>query len=69
MISQGPSGNRAPSACVLAQQGWVASHKDLVQKVVDALVATMHGISTYSAAQIAAKMPRWGGEGHPVGLP
>ena len=46
-----------PSACVLAQQGWVAQHKDLVQKVVDALVATMHWINTHSAAQIAAKMP------------
>jgi NitT/TauT family transport system substrate-binding protein len=46
-----------PSACVLAQQGWVAAHKDLVQKVVDALVATMHWISTHSAAQIAAKLP------------
>jgi len=46
-----------PTACVLAQQGWVASHKDLVQKVVDALVATMHWISTHSAAQIADKMP------------
>jgi NitT/TauT family transport system substrate-binding protein len=46
-----------PSACVLAQQGWVASHKAIVQKVVDALVATMHWISTHSAAQIAAKMP------------
>ncbi|HEV2373212.1 MAG TPA: ABC transporter substrate-binding protein [Streptosporangiaceae bacterium] len=46
-----------PTACVLAQQGWVASHKDLVQKVVDALVATMHWISTHSAAQIAGKLP------------
>ena len=46
-----------PSACVLAQQGWVASHKDLVQRVVDALVATMHWISSHSAAQIASKMP------------
>jgi len=46
-----------PTACVLAQQGWVASHKAIVQKIVDALVATMHWISTHSAAQIAAKMP------------
>jgi NitT/TauT family transport system substrate-binding protein len=46
-----------PTACVLAQAGWVASHKSLVQKVVDALVATMHWISTHSAAQIAAKLP------------
>ncbi|WP_055523685.1 hypothetical protein [Streptomyces graminilatus] len=30
---------------------------DTVQKVVDALVATMHGISTHSAADIANKLP------------
>ncbi len=33
------------------------SHKAVVQKVVDALVATMHWISTHSAAQIANAMP------------
>jgi NitT/TauT family transport system substrate-binding protein len=46
-----------PSAGVLARADWVASHKATVQKVVDALVATMHWIHTHSAAQIAAHMP------------
>ncbi|MBY8861281.1 ABC transporter substrate-binding protein [Nocardia sp. CA2R105] len=46
-----------PAAGVLAQASWVNSHKDLVQKVVDALVATMHYIHTHSAADIAAHMP------------
>ena len=46
-----------PTAGVLAQQGWVDSHKVLVQKVVDALVATMHWINTHTAAQIADKLP------------
>ncbi|HWG62729.1 MAG TPA: ABC transporter substrate-binding protein [Streptosporangiaceae bacterium] len=46
-----------PSAGVLAQASWVDSHKAVVQKVVNALVATMHWISSHSAAQIAAKLP------------
>jgi NitT/TauT family transport system substrate-binding protein len=50
-------GGFQPTAGVLAQASWVSSHKDTVQKVVDALAATMHWISTHSAAQIAAKMP------------
>ena len=46
-----------PSAGVLAQADWVASHKATVQKVVDALVATMHWIHTHTAADIANAMP------------
>jgi NitT/TauT family transport system substrate-binding protein len=46
-----------PAAGVLAQASWVNSHKDTVQKVVDALVATMHWIHTHTAAQIADAMP------------
>ncbi|MGI8678102.1 MAG: ABC transporter substrate-binding protein [Jatrophihabitans sp.] len=50
-------GGAWPAAGVLAEAGWVNSHKDAVQKVVDALVATMHWISTHSAADIANKLP------------
>jgi NitT/TauT family transport system substrate-binding protein len=46
-----------PAAGVLAQASWVNSHKETVQKVVDALVATMHWIHTHSAVQIADAMP------------
>jgi NitT/TauT family transport system substrate-binding protein len=46
-----------PGAAVLAQSDWVSSHKATVQKVVDALVATMHWIHTHTAAQIANAMP------------
>ena len=46
-----------PAAGVLARADWVASNKATVQKVVDALVATMHWIHTHTAAQIADKMP------------
>ncbi|WLW55311.1 ABC transporter substrate-binding protein [Streptomyces sp. YU58] len=50
-------GGAYPAAGVLARTDWVASHKDTVQKVVDALVATMHWINTHSAADIADKLP------------
>jgi NitT/TauT family transport system substrate-binding protein len=46
-----------PAAGVLARGDWVASNKATVQKVVNALVATMHWINTHSAAEIADHMP------------
>ncbi|TWP35738.1 ABC transporter substrate-binding protein [Leekyejoonella antrihumi] len=51
-------GGAWPAAGVLARADWVKSHPDATQKVVDALVATMHWIATHSAADIAAKMPQ-----------
>ncbi len=50
-------GGAYPAAAVLANSAWVASHQATVQKVVDALVATMHWIATHSAADIANAMP------------
>ncbi len=50
-------GGAYPAADVLARADWVASHRAVVQKVVDALVSTMHWISTHSAADIANAMP------------
>jgi NitT/TauT family transport system substrate-binding protein len=50
-------GGPLPTASILAYRSWVDSNKATVQKVVTALVATMHWISTHTAAQIAAKMP------------
>jgi NitT/TauT family transport system substrate-binding protein len=50
-------GGAYPAAGVLARADWVASHKQLAQDVVDAMVATMHWIATHSAAQIADAMP------------
>ena len=46
-----------PAAGLLARSSWVISHEAEAQKVVDALVATMHWISTHSAADIANKLP------------
>jgi NitT/TauT family transport system substrate-binding protein len=50
-------GGAYPAAGVLARADWVASHQAVVQKVVDALVATMHWIASHSAADIANAMP------------
>ncbi|MER6733180.1 ABC transporter substrate-binding protein [Streptomyces puniciscabiei] len=52
------TGGAWPAAGVIARTDWVNSHKDAVQKVVDALVATMHWIDKHSAAQIADKLPQ-----------
>ncbi|MEU9479728.1 ABC transporter substrate-binding protein [Streptomyces sp. NPDC048191] len=52
------TGGAWPAAGVIARTDWVNSHKDAVQKVVDALVATMHWINTHSAADIADKLPQ-----------
>lgn len=46
-----------PAAGLLANADWVKSHEDAAQKVVDALVDTMHWINTHSAADIADKLP------------
>ncbi|MGW3171396.1 ABC transporter substrate-binding protein [Streptomyces sp. NPDC001153] len=56
--AQAATGGAWPAAGVIARTDWVNSHKDAVQKVVDALVATMHWIDKHSAADIADKLPQ-----------
>jgi NitT/TauT family transport system substrate-binding protein len=51
-------GGAWPAASVLAQADWVKTHKDAAQKVVTALVATMHWISTHTATDIANALPQ-----------
>lgn len=51
-------GGTLPSAGLLAKADWVNSHEDTVQKVVNALVDTMHWISSHSAQDIADKLPQ-----------
>ena len=55
--AQAALGGAWPAASVLALSSWVNSHKDTVQKVVDALVATLHWIATHSASDIANALP------------
>ena len=50
-------GGEWPSAGVLTLNSWATSHQATAQKVVDALVATMHWISTHTAADIANALP------------
>jgi NitT/TauT family transport system substrate-binding protein len=50
-------GGFQPTAGVIANADWVNAHKDTTQKVVTALVATMHWISTHTAADIANALP------------
>jgi NitT/TauT family transport system substrate-binding protein len=47
-----------PAAGLLGQADWVNAHKDATQRVVTALVATMHWINTHSAADIANALPQ-----------
>jgi NitT/TauT family transport system substrate-binding protein len=47
-----------PTASIIAKADWVAAHKDETQKVVNALVATMHWINTHTAADIADNLPK-----------
>ncbi|WP_405884813.1 hypothetical protein OG762_42630 [Streptomyces sp. NBC_01136] len=56
--AQAAMGGAWPAASVIARTDWVNSHKDAVQRVVNALVATMHWINTHSATDIANKLPQ-----------
>jgi NitT/TauT family transport system substrate-binding protein len=56
--AQSSLGGAWPAAGVLANASWVNSNKGTVQKVVNALVATMHWINTHTAADIADKLPQ-----------
>jgi NitT/TauT family transport system substrate-binding protein len=47
-----------PTASVLARADWVEKNRDATQRVVTALVETMHWIDTHTAAEIAEKMPK-----------
>lgn len=50
-------GGAWPAAGLLARADWVKKNPGTAQKVVDALVATMHWIASHSAADIANKLP------------
>jgi NitT/TauT family transport system substrate-binding protein len=56
--TQAALGGVWPAAGVLARADWVNANKATVQKVVDALVDTMHWISTHTAADVANKLPQ-----------
>jgi NitT/TauT family transport system substrate-binding protein len=50
-------GGTFPSTCIYMRTDYVKTHKDGVQKLVNAVVWTLKWIHSHTAAQIAAKMP------------
>ncbi len=50
-------GGAYPAASVLVLKSWLDTHQAVAQKVVNALVATMHFIATHNASAIAAHLP------------
>jgi NitT/TauT family transport system substrate-binding protein len=55
--SKAALGGAYPSSSVYMQCDYVASHKDAVQRVADAMVKTLAWMSTHTPEQIAAEMP------------
>lgn len=57
-------GGDYPFISVFAKTDWIASHKDVVQRVVNAYVKTLKWINTHTPAEIADKLPQdyWGGD-------
>jgi len=56
--TQAALGGPYPFICVFMKNDYVNSHKDVVQKLVNAYVKTLKWMHTHSAADIAAKMPQ-----------
>jgi NitT/TauT family transport system substrate-binding protein len=50
-------GGPYPGACLYMPTAWVNTHKNEVQKIVNAFVKTLRYIRTHSASEIADKMP------------
>jgi NitT/TauT family transport system substrate-binding protein len=55
--TQAALGGSYPFICVFMENSYVNSHKDVVQKLVNAYVKTLQWIHTHTAAQIADMMP------------
>ncbi len=50
-------GGTYPAACLYMSAPWINTHRDDVQRLVNALVKSLHFISTHSAQEIAAQLP------------
>ncbi|MFF4500508.1 ABC transporter substrate-binding protein [Streptomyces sp. NPDC001401] len=64
--SQEALGGPYPSSSLYMQTDWVNSHKDTVQKMVNAFVKTLKWMSTHSSTEIADKMPADYSQGNKV---
>ncbi len=56
--TQAALGGNYPFICLFMSNSWVDSHKDVVQKIVNAYVKTLKYIQTHTAEQIADQMPQ-----------
>ncbi len=56
-LTRAALGGPYPATCVYGRTDWINAHKDLVQKVVDAMMDTSYFIDTHTAAQITDKVP------------
>ena len=50
-------GGTYAAGCVYMETSWVETHREIVQKLVNAMVKTMRYIASHSPEQIAAEMP------------
>ncbi|MEU1629524.1 ABC transporter substrate-binding protein [Streptomyces sp. NPDC020096] len=50
-------GGPYPGTCLLVQNSWADSHRDTVQKMVNALYESLQWIETHSATQVTAQVP------------
>jgi NitT/TauT family transport system substrate-binding protein len=64
--SKAALGGAYPSSSVYMQCDYVASHKEAVQRVANALVKTLGWMSTHTPEEIAAKMPADYAGGNPA---
>jgi NitT/TauT family transport system substrate-binding protein len=55
--TQAALGGPYPFICLFMNNSYVSSHKDVVQKLVNAYVKTLKWMHTHTAAEIADKMP------------
>ena len=55
--TQAALGGAYPFICLFMNNSYVSSHKDVVQKVVNAYVKTLKWMHSHTAAEIADKMP------------
>jgi NitT/TauT family transport system substrate-binding protein len=51
-------GGTYPAACLYMQTEWVNSHKEAVQKLVNAFVKTLKWLHTHSAEEVVTKVPQ-----------
>ena len=53
----GELGGLYPAACLYMSTPWISTHRDEVQRLVNALVKSLRYIATHSAQDIAAQLP------------